>query len=430
VVVVRRIVGIALVAAVLIAGGAFAGGAPLAKRSVSNREAARADVARELGELSLPAGARSVRVDPSEWRVLRRYPPGGQSSLTNLIDAHAYWRVPGTPASVITWIDAHAPAGSRTTGPYTRATPKVGPAVEGLAFTFGAVQPLTIKPSDTVISRQLTVEVTEATGGGSAVRADGQAVWILARPSWERIPAGVRALTVIARAGTASSVPVTVTAPVTLGRIERMIDRLPVEQPAVLSCPAESGPAIDESLAFRSAPAGPSVASVTDYPGGCGNVGVSIGGRTGDTLDGSYQLEVLLAQLGATALCSGSELRATASVPIFIAAFEGIETTLSLTNTSSTICSVGGFPRLTLLAGDGARLGTITRHRSLLGAAILAPKQLDIADATWSDTCTARRRATAVEMTVPTVATPFRLTVGSAQHPFAPCHGELTVSSF
>jgi hypothetical protein len=302
--------------------------------------------------------------------------------------------------------------------------------VEGQVFTFGPVQPFAIAPSDTVVSRQLSVEVTQATGGGTAVRADGQAVWILARPSWERIPADVRALTVIARVGTASSVPVTVTASVMLGRIERLIDRSPVEQPAILSCPAESGTPVEESLAFRTAPDGPQVASVTDYPGGCGDIGVSIGGRTGDSLEESYQLEALLAQLGATALCSGSQLRAQASVPIFAAGVDAIETTLSLTNTSSTICSVGGFPRLTLLAGDGSRLRTITRHRYLLGAAILAPKQADIAGATWSDTCTARSRPAAIEMTVPAVATPFRLRIGSARDPFTPCHGVLTVSSF
>lgn len=426
----QRIIGIALIVAILIAGGAFAGGVPLGPRSVSNRAAARADVARELAQLSLPAGARAVRVDPSERRVLLRLRPGVQSSLTNLIDSHRYWRVPGAPATVLAWIDAHPPANSRTRGPFTRASPKVGPVVAGQVFTFGAVQLLRIKPSDTVISRQLAVEVTKAKGGGSAVRADGQAVWILARPAWERIPADARTLTVIARAGSASSVPVTVTAPATLRRIERTIDSLPVEQPAWSSCPFESSPPIEQTLTFRTSPGAPPVARVIEHPGGCAFVSVSVGGRVGDSLDGSFQLEALLTQLRATALCTGSELRARASVPMFVQGFAAFETTFSLTNVSSRICNVGGFPRLSLLAADGTRMRTVIRHRYLLGAAILAPEEVDVADATWKDTCTARSRSTAVALTVPSVAVPLRVRVGSAAHPLAPCHGELRVSSF
>ena len=106
----------------------------------------------------------------------------------------------------------------------------------------------------TLGTRQLTVALTTLADGETGVRADAQVVWILPRPAGERVPAGVRAITITRDAnGATPALALRVTGAARIARIETLLDRLPTVQPGAWSCPAESTPIPIIAFSFRSA---------------------------------------------------------------------------------------------------------------------------------------------------------------------------------
>jgi hypothetical protein len=407
-----------------VATAAAVDAAPLAPASKANRAAARNDAAHELAELSLPSGATATATDPSTDGVLARYPPFGPGQTSSdLVDDHRYWRVPGRPQSVVNWITGHAPAGSSSSGFSVDGLPFSTPQVFYGAFGFAS-------SAGHVENRTLAVEVTSAVGGGSAVRADGEAVWILTRPAWERVPTDARSVTVRATQGPRiSSLPITLTAPAKLAAIARLLDRLPVSQPGVSACPSDDGVGLE--LSFRAAANARPVARVDADTEGCEGIGFSVGKRAGPYLEGGGELADLLGRLGAMAYCSASELHASSSEPgrAGPGPGSGYEALLSFRNRSASICSVIGFPQLALSSAAGVPLREhVTDRGSGAQLATIPPGESAMVFTDWSRSCP-RERVGSLTVRLDRLPLAFVIPIGSAKHPLDPCGGALTISA-
>jgi hypothetical protein len=101
----------------------------------------------------------------------------------------------------------------------------------------------TFTPVAGVVSyRAPLVAVASASGGGSAVRADGQAVWIRPRSGSEWIGAGVRAIGIYARyLNGPSPAPRQVTDRSRVKWIVALVNALPAAQPGGYSCAWPTG---------------------------------------------------------------------------------------------------------------------------------------------------------------------------------------------
>jgi hypothetical protein len=143
---------------VLVAAGAQA---VTAARRDAKSEAA-ADSVNELASIRLPSGSKKQDGDPSVGHVLGR--PSILCPKNQIVDHHAFWHVPGKPAAVWSWIRHHPPK-------HTEVTLLVGSNSAPRSVSFGfANQPA-------VTDRQQEFTVAAARAGGTAVRADGFAVW-------------------------------------------------------------------------------------------------------------------------------------------------------------------------------------------------------------------------------------------------------------
>lgn len=242
-----------------------------------NEQVARGDARRLLARAVLPPGATPTNVDPAPGATLRS--PAFSTATPARVDVHRFWRTAGAPKDAIDWIEAHPPAGS--TGVFSTGVSALHgvPYAWSVAFSFAPVP-------NVLVSRTVDVVATAASGGGTGLRADAEVVWSVARPRWERIPAGVRLVTITDRnVGGPVSATRTVTSRRKVGRIVGLIDRLPRLQPGFFSCPAERGPLVD--LTFRDSAGSPAVAVASADGSGCGVVTLRIRGRTAPALSGA-----------------------------------------------------------------------------------------------------------------------------------------------
>ena len=144
---------------------------------------AQADAEGLLSDLRLPEGAQLASSDPSVGQgltvssVFASAPGPGQAY------ADRFWRVPGEPQEVITWIETHVPAAARVSL-FSRPPSDVG-------FRFRP------RPSGVTYEEQLLVAALRAEGGGTALRAQGQVVWFPVRPPSERLPSGVKLIQIV-----------------------------------------------------------------------------------------------------------------------------------------------------------------------------------------------------------------------------------------
>jgi hypothetical protein len=164
----------------LLLGGAvwFAEAGPTPSPA-SNRAAARLAAMRLLADVWLPTGATQVSGDPGASGWLR-YSVGGAPATPDLFDFHRFWRLAGDPQTVIGWIEAHRPRGAKiftigTAGQYGKTV------MWSVTFAFPVVP-------GRIAEEGLGVGVTAARGGGTALRADGVAVWLIPRPAGEVVP--------------------------------------------------------------------------------------------------------------------------------------------------------------------------------------------------------------------------------------------------
>jgi hypothetical protein len=247
----------------------------------ANRRAARTAAARLLAAVRLPAGASQAGGDPSKPAVLGS-PPGAPLTPA-LVDEHSFWRIPEPEANVLDWVQHHPPArGRQNEGGFSGSFFGPNSGTGWVGFRFAPVKGV-------LYSRELTVEVAPASSTVTAVRVDAQVVWYVNRPASDRVPAGIRTVTVIDRPlGEPPSEPETVSAAGEVRRVVSYVNQLPPAQPGVIACPDDRGP--DVELDFnKAASATPAAIAIADGSG-CGFVTLRVSGHQQPALTGGPQL--------------------------------------------------------------------------------------------------------------------------------------------
>jgi len=405
--------GLVSVIAFVALAGASGGHSP-----ASNRAAARAQAALLLRMLRLPPGAAQSTGDPVGARLAQ---PGYDEATPNLVDAHRWWTFSGSAADVLAYVIAHLPADAKT---YAGS---VGSgALVSDSFSLPAIPGV-------LGERVLAVTTVQLSTATIAVRTDGEAVWVVPRPSWEQIPPTASSVSFTASGPTASGREVATSVPRTFGgararALIRFINHLGVVQPGVRACPAAFATSVD--LQFTD-PAGETVAQAVEMPSGCAFVSLEIGTRLGPNLDDSPGVTTELERLNVIPTCRSAQLYPHASAPLSSSGEESI--TFGFINQSDAVCRLSGFARVVLLDATGHRL-PVTAHDQ--GAALvrklgwsaampLDPGQAASFVASWTRCGSAR--ASQAQITLPGVAGPFSLITGSASRPFNPCRGRLAL---
>jgi hypothetical protein len=279
----------------LLAVAALAAAALAAPTTTGNRRLARRDAPQLLARLKLPARAERSPSEPGgDGGWLAR--PASISGTEVVTDNHGWWRITGTtPPAVIAYIEAHPPFGSTPAG--------VSGSFGGDGF---AGQSYTVQwptRAGRLSSRQLIVEAVNLRDGAVGVRADAEDVWIVTRSPHERVPSGVHEIDVTsAEPAKSPIVSRSVTDPAKVRRIIDLIDRMPVVQPAVYSCPAEFVVPI-VTFEFRAAAGGAVLADAQasdyGYPSEpCNPIDFSIGNRAQKPLIGGNFLATVQRMLG------------------------------------------------------------------------------------------------------------------------------------
>lgn len=253
--------------------------------------AARRDARRLLRLVRLPAGAvRVAALPPRPGEELGR--PLSTPDSPNLVDDVAYYVLSGSPRSTLRFVAEHPPRGSVPdgSGSATLANSS-GPYAWMASFSFPARVGI-------LASRSLLVASVADGALRTAVRVDAQVTWLPPKPSRERIPKGVRVLTIATGYGPTEQPDGTITAgPTTPVRAELVtgsrsviaavaaeIDRLVVEGPGVIVCPADSG--ISVWLGFSAREGSRPLARVVIDRTGCETAQLSAAGRSFPELSG------------------------------------------------------------------------------------------------------------------------------------------------
>jgi hypothetical protein len=237
------------------------------------RQRADADAIRIIADFRRPPGAVRTGL------IASLDGPAVGIGTTDVATATRWWRVPGQPRAVLSWISAHLPAGFTAAGSgSSTSSDSSGALIESLGDAFA------LSPVPGVLPQRELVVTAMPYRGQTALRTDAQVAWLPARSAAERIPSGIRAVTVTPVFGFNPDPrrdrldhAFTVTDPAKVARIVALADGLTIFPPGVRSCPADFGGAM--RIAFLTRPGGPVLAWFTARYGGCGAVSVSIGGK-------------------------------------------------------------------------------------------------------------------------------------------------------
>jgi hypothetical protein len=253
-------------------GGAAAPNAPPPTRA-GNKAAAGQDAHALLGLLQLPPGATPSATEPAGDDGVLSSPGVGAPATPTLVDDSAFWTVAGTPASVIAYVKAHAPAGSTLSTGGTGSQPGK-PTTTSLGYALPALPGV-------ISSRVLAITVAPLPDGLIAVRADGEVVWIIPRPASEHIPPAAEVTVAVIDPGVPASKlprPRVITSRRTIEALTATLNALPLFPPGIFSCPADRDAAI--LLTFAPTRGGTAEAVATIRLGGCGGVSLKLRGHT------------------------------------------------------------------------------------------------------------------------------------------------------
>ena len=252
----------------------------------ANRQAAIRDSARLLAGVTPPPGAVVLS---------RRTAIGPQRRVPLLTTAFASalgserWSVPGEPDAVLSYVESHLPPGSSVV---STGSGGPDPSFQSVTRSWSPV-------SGILDVRWLEIEVAGQSSGGTALSAESQSQWIVARPARERVPAGIMEVDVTkGLPGQPPQLSRRVTALRTVRRLVALFDSLGIVQPGVINCPAETVQPI-VTVSFRAAATGRVLASATvdaaadfswpdSVPGwACYSIGFVAGGHRFDPLIGN-----------------------------------------------------------------------------------------------------------------------------------------------
>jgi hypothetical protein len=167
---------------------------------------------------------------------------------------HAWWTVPGEPQSVIDAIEADPPPGATQDGTGSAGNVKTGTSELEVDYQGPPVAGM-------LGARLLRVTVTSLGRRLTGVLAESQSVWIVPRPASDRIPAATRIVQISSAVpGAADDGSLTITPGAQVGSIVALVNRLPLVQPGVTSCPGLMLPAKTIVLTFRAHASGAAVA--------------------------------------------------------------------------------------------------------------------------------------------------------------------------
>ncbi len=382
----------------------------------SNRALARAQAAELLRRTPVPAGATPTATNPGSHFWLDS--PADGVPDARVADAHQYWSLEGDPQTIFGQIKAHPPAGARISASGTGSVNGIAQSWD-VTFSFPAVP-------GRIVERGIGIELSAGRSGGTAIRADGYAVWEIPRAPSEVIPAGAHtvAISIDRENGQGFSVGA-VNAPQDVARLGSFVDSRPVTQGFAHSCP-ELGPSTRVlDLRFERTDAGPPLARAVEDA--CGGLTFSIRGHRQRPLDELGDLSAMLWKLGALAACRADQLSARATRPAREP--RAILAEVLFRNVSDTACAVRGFGRVKLIGPGGGDL-TPPLHDADGGAPVvlLTPSDTTEIALSWaspSASCHSPRPAE-IDVTLPGVSGRHDVSVASWPRRLAPCHSRVT----
>jgi len=257
-----------------------------AAAAASPKQLAETAAASMLAAFRSPPGAE--RSGPIPVAALSDAP--GASASPDYVTRTAWWRVPGQLDDVLSWIQAHRPAGFTLGGSGSSSDSS------GITARFVEFSPSSSAPA-VLAERSLYVSVAHDGADATALRVDSQVSWLPRKSAAERIPAAARVVTIVGLPAVSNGPvrpvghfygPVTVTDPATVTKIAAVVNGLPLMPPGVFNCPFSNGQGV--RLTFRASVHGPVLAEVTGEMNGCGTVAMVIGGKQMPALSGGGQL--------------------------------------------------------------------------------------------------------------------------------------------
>jgi hypothetical protein len=272
-----------------------------ANSTPSPAQRAAADADSLLAAFPPPPGA--VKTGPLAVPWLANAPE--TTATPDLVTRTSWWRAPGQPDAVLSWIRTHVPSGFTFSGPgyltHEPHPPNVPPTVDKPWKPLPPNSKLILMrwdqyskpPVPGVLSERWLLVSAAAYGTNQvAIRVDSEVTWLPAKPAGERIPVTAKVVIVAPLPGpgpaSAYDTPVTITDPAKVAKIADAVNGLPVFPRGAMSCPADFGGGL--RLTFRGTLGGPTLAVVTADTSGCGAVEMSIGGRPMLTLRGASTL--------------------------------------------------------------------------------------------------------------------------------------------
>ena len=231
--------------------------------SPTARERAVAEAAAVLRAFVVPPGGRRPAKALDVLKV-----PSSTLVSTALVDDVSFWQAPGQPQAVLAWEEAHLPR---------RFTPEdagFGPPSWDRTFSLSPIPGV-------LNARDLVVEVASAGNGQTAIRVDAQVSWQPPGPAAERVPSGVRVVTIaqlpsLDPHASRPPAPVTITDLVVVRRLAALVDSLELSTIGPAPCPMAPGGGL--LLRFLARAGGPPLA-VAQGPAACGTVQFSVGGK-------------------------------------------------------------------------------------------------------------------------------------------------------
>jgi hypothetical protein len=229
--------------------------------SATPKQRAAASAKSILSSFVPPPGAIRLAKQPELPGGWGSYAGGGLNATTR-VDAVGYWRAAGRPTALLAWEQAHI---SRR---YSRQDVLIGPPSWDTVYSLPAIPGV-------LPQREMNVQVYDAGGGITVIKADAMVSWQPPRPAAEVIPASMRVVTITPSGPwRGNPAPVTISSASVVRQLAAVVNSLPV---AVVEIGVPCAMGVGFTLTF-SAPGGQPVA-VANGPAECGVVHLTLNGK-------------------------------------------------------------------------------------------------------------------------------------------------------